>query len=180
MASFELRKAQNWESRSRDNCSWISLGRRFARIEKQVIFFAKEERVFLTAEHSANFSSTTVPNLRVLSICRNCPASLNQMRHFEWMVLQNLKEKNHSENGTRYFEEIRRTRMKLILQIGTFYVYKLTGLAGQLWQMESAHRSVGIKFRSSYRLLTNYELYCIRSDCILRHIKLLQIVFKEQ
>ena len=27
---------------------------------------------------------------------------------------------NRSENGSRYFEEIRRTRIKLILQIGTF------------------------------------------------------------
>ena len=37
----------------------------------------------------------------------------------EGMVLQNF-ENHHSENGKRYFEEIRRTSIKLILQIGTF------------------------------------------------------------
>ena len=58
------------------------------------------------------------------------------MRYFEGMVLQKKKKKkkiknNQSENGTRYFGEIRRTRIKLILQIGTESVYELTGLAGQ-------------------------------------------------
>lgn len=44
------------------------------------------------------------------------------MRHFEGMVLQNLeiKKNNHSENGERYFEEIRRSRLNLILQVGVF------------------------------------------------------------
>ena len=45
--------------------------------------------------------------------------SVNRMRHFEGLVLQNL-ENNHFEYSTRYFEEIRRTRIKRILQIGTF------------------------------------------------------------
>ena len=31
-----------------------------------------------------------------------------------------ILKNNHSANGTRYFEEIRRTRIKLILQIGSF------------------------------------------------------------
>lgn len=43
------------------------------------------------------------------------------MRRFEGMVLQNLeiKKNNHSENGERYFEEIR-SRLNLILQVGVF------------------------------------------------------------
>ena len=41
------------------------------------------------------------------------------MRHFEGMVLQNLKN-NHSENGPYNFEGIRRTRIELILQFGKF------------------------------------------------------------
>ena len=40
--------------------------------------------------------------------------SVNRMRHFDGMLLQNL-ENNHSENSTRLLK-----KFKLILQIGTF------------------------------------------------------------
>ena len=56
------------------------------------------------------------------------------LRHFEGMVLQNHKNK-HSENGTRYLQEIRRTKIKLNLKIGAFRLQ--TDLSGQFLQMES-------------------------------------------
>ena len=53
--------------------------------------------------------------------------TVDRRNNFEGMVLQNL-ENNHSENGTRYFEEIRRTRMNLSFKF-VHSVYELTGLA---------------------------------------------------
>ena len=64
--------------------------------------------------------------------------SVNRMRHFEGMVLQNHKNR-HSENSTRYLQEIRRTKIKLNLKIGTFRLR--TDLSGQFLQMESTLKS---------------------------------------
>ena len=62
--------------------------------------------------------------------------SVNQMCHFEGMVLQNLEKNNHSKNGARYFEEIQKTRIKIILKIGKFH-YELTNVASQSLKIES-------------------------------------------
>ena len=53
--------------------------------------------------------------------------TVDRRYHFEGMLLQNL-ENNHPENGTRYFEEIRRTCMNLSFKF-VHSVYELTGLA---------------------------------------------------
>ena len=49
--------------------------------------------------------------------CHDWPVVPSPMCHFEGRCCKSLKN-NHLENGTRYFEEIRRTGIKLILQIG--------------------------------------------------------------
>ena len=67
------------------------------------------------------------------------------MRHFEGMVVQN----NHSETGTRYFEEIRRTGTNLIFQVGA-----------------SVHLRTD---RSGWPVLTNGKspVYCDWLECLL-------------
>ena len=53
--------------------------------------------------------------------------SVNQMRQFERIVLH-----NHFETGTRCFEEIQRTGIKRILQIGTFRL-RTNQSTGEFW-----------------------------------------------
>ena len=61
--------------------------------------------------------------LRVISICQKRPA-ISVSLLIECVILKGwcckILENNYSENGPRYFEEIRRTRIKRILQIGIF------------------------------------------------------------
>ena len=71
-------------------------------------------------------------NHRVVSTCQNwlaCLASVQSIILTGWCC--KILKNNHSGNGTCYFEEIRRTRLKRILKIGTFC------LSNQFWQMES-------------------------------------------
>ena len=79
------------------------------------------------------------------SFARNCR---NRMHHLKGWCFKMLKN-YHSENGRCCFEEIPRTKVKLILEIGSFSVFELTSLslAGQFFQIE----------KPPYKLLSGWE-----------------------
>ena len=59
------------------------------------------------------------------------------MRHFEGMVLQNLEEINHSENGRCFLKKFEGQGSNLSFR-SVQSIGELNALAGQLWHMESA------------------------------------------
>ena len=77
------------------------------------------ERILKTCNQKKKHINTYLWDIFHLSkLAGQTGQSVNRMRHFELILLQNLKK--HSENGTPYFEEIQRTGPKRFPQIGTF------------------------------------------------------------
>ena len=64
--------------------------------------------------------------------------SVNRMRHFEGMVLQNLEI--ISENGSPILKKFERLGYKLSFKLVHSFS-DLADLAGQFWKMESAFKS---------------------------------------